>query len=77
MEQVVGQRVDPEAVFSALDVQREGRDLQAGVSESPVRYQTSLDYPGLLERIDRDGSLQVGQFRNGNGQFMLKDETLR
>ncbi|WP_210425380.1 hypothetical protein [Spongiibacter thalassae] len=75
MEQVVGQRVDPEAVFSALGVQREGRDLQAGVSESPVRYQTSLDYPGLLERIDRDGSLQVGQFRNG--QFIPKDETLR
>lgn len=62
---VRGKPVDPESIFAAVERARESGDLARQVTGSPVRYQASESHPGLLERIDENGLVEVGQFRNG------------
>jgi hypothetical protein len=58
--------VDPEDVFASLDEDhRTGRLAKSIAQRSPVRYQASRSHPGMLERIDEQGSVSVGQFRDG------------
>ena len=52
-------------VFAALEANRGSGALAASVTTSPVRYQASAQQPGLLEQISPDGTVVVGQFRNG------------
>jgi len=66
VEQVQSPAVDPDAVFDALAADRRSGELGAAVAEiSPIRYQASREYPGLLEQIDAAGRVLVGQFVDG------------
>jgi hypothetical protein len=56
---------DPESVFASLDAQRRSGSLVASVSTASVRYQACANRPGLLERIDSDGSVSAGTFAGG------------
>ena len=66
VEKVESEGVDPESVFTALDASRESGVLASAIAaQSPVRYQASITHPGLLERIDSEGDVVLGQFVNG------------
>jgi len=64
--------LDPDEVFNQLEAQRQQRTLSQGVTSSTVKYQSSLTQPGYLERIDQNGNVLVGQFKNG--EFVSVDE---
>ena len=57
--------VEPDAVLDGLEASRRDGSLSDRVCEQGVRYQRSAAHPGLLERVDRDGSRAVGRFLNG------------
>jgi hypothetical protein len=59
------QPIDPDGVFDVLETARQTGVLRDGVSSSDVKYQSSQTYPGKLERINCDGSVEVGQFVDG------------
>lgn len=56
---------EPDALFAALERDRDTGRLADRVSSSQTRYQASPDHPGLLEQIDRDGRRRLGRFENG------------
>lgn len=58
--------VDVDEVFAELESRRPA--LAGQVTRAPVRYQASRAHPGLLERIDPDGRVTVGQFEQGEFQ---------
>lgn len=72
IEPVVGPSVDPDALFDALENQRASGSLTDDITSTAIRYQASTSHPGLLEQIDRDGSVTLGQFNNG--QFQAEKE---
>lgn len=72
VEQVLSPRIDPDAIFSAVERKRSDNSLQNEVTNSAVRYQSSLTHPGLLERVGRNGEVRIGQFTNG--QFIVMAE---
>jgi hypothetical protein len=57
--------VEPDEVLAAIDTIRRSGELTERVCESRVRYQSAPRHPGLLERIDPEGSRELGTFRNG------------
>jgi len=65
VEPVISPVVDPDDVFSQLEIQRRTGVLRYAVSENPIKYQASLTHPGQLERIDSEGGIVVGQFFDG------------
>lgn len=65
VEPVRAAAVAPESVFACLDAQRQSGNLAASVSTASVRYQACPSRPGLLERIESDGSISVGSFADG------------
>lgn len=65
VEPVTASPISPEQVFAALEADRSHGVLAQSVSSASVRYQASVAYPGLLERIDADGRRTVGRFLNG------------
>ena len=65
IEPVVAPAVDPEAVFAALEGERQAGSLAAAVTTAAPRYQASAAHPGQLERIEADGRVTLGQFSNG------------
>ncbi len=71
-EPVVSNRVDSKAVFQALEEDRKTGKLSESVTHATVRYQASNEHPGLLEKIEPDGSIIIGQFENG--QFIEATE---
>ncbi len=74
-EPVVSTPVDPDDVFKSLESNREAGILQEGVTNSAVRYQASKKQPGYLERVDHEGQITLGQFKNG--QFIaVRDKAL-
>lgn len=72
VEQVLSPRIDPDAVFGAMELMRSDNSLQNEVTNCAVRYQSSLTHPGLLERVGRNGEVRIGQFTNG--QFIVMAE---
>lgn len=68
VERVSPLPVDPEAVFAALDRERNSGALSEAVAAGAVRYQASITRPGSLEACYPDGRVEVGQF--ANGQFI-------
>ena len=72
VEQVLSPRLDPDAIFGAMEIMRSDNSLQSEVTNSAVRYQSSLTHPGLLECLDQNGEITVGQFKNG--QFVAMGE---
>ena len=57
--------VDVDAVFATLDGNRDSGALSEAVSSASVRYQASVEHPGMLEQVHPDGGRVVGQFENG------------
>ena len=65
VEPIITPSIDPDALFVELERQRNDGELQADISHSRMQYQTSVQYPGLLEQIAPDGTIQLGRFENG------------
>lgn len=72
VEPVVGPTVDPDTLFAALENDRATGSLSNNITSTPLRYQASASHPGLLEQINIDGTVTLGQFQNG--QFQAKKE---
>lgn len=64
-EAVLSSPIDPTTVFQALENDRQSGALPDTVTSSVIRYQSSMKYPKYLEKIDQDGNVTVGQFKNG------------
>ncbi|WP_404360692.1 hypothetical protein [Methylotuvimicrobium sp. KM1] len=71
---VYGKKVDPATVFQTLEDERAAGSLAQRVTNSPLRYQSSIEYPGCLEQIDRKGQIRVGKFIDG--EFVEITKTL-
>ncbi len=65
IENVTAPAIDPDTVFSVLEEDRKSGILAENVTSSSVRYQASHLHLGLLEKIDCDGKVTVGQFCDG------------
>ena len=65
VEDIESPRVEPASLLDSLQSMRESGLLAEAVSEAEPRYQASGKHPGLLERINPDGSRELGTFRNG------------
>ncbi len=65
VEPIYGQTVDPDALFDSLEQQRQQGTLSEAVTGNVLRYQASTAHPGYLEQITPEGTITVGQFRNG------------
>jgi hypothetical protein len=65
VEPVIASPVDPDQVFAALERDRKSGVLEQSVSQCKVRYQASGSHPGQLEQIDTDGTITIGQFKEG------------
>ena len=65
VEPVNGPAVEPDEVFRTLEKERRRGTLSKAVTGSAVRYQTSLTHPGFLERLDSEGSIEIGRFEDG------------
>jgi hypothetical protein len=64
-EPVISAPVNPDTVFQSLENDREAGVLSDTVTNSPIRYQASVTNLGYLERIDPNGNITTGQFKNG------------
>jgi hypothetical protein len=58
--------VDPDELFSKLDLARKSGILSQKVSNSDVRYQAAVSHPGYIEQIRRDGTRSIGKFIEGS-----------
>jgi len=65
VEPIYGKPINPDDVFNLLEAQRQQGTLTQTVTDSAIKYQSSLTQPGYLERIDQEGNILVGQFKNG------------
>ncbi len=57
--------INPDDVFSSLEVERKSGELAHNISENSVRYQVSNSVPSHLDQISANGTVKVGQFENG------------
>lgn len=65
VEPSVGQPVDPNVVFAAVEARRDSGALAKEVTTATPTYQASSTHPGYLEQIDKQGNRSVGTFQNG------------
>jgi hypothetical protein len=65
VEPIVGQPVDPNAVFSVVEAHRHAGTLAQEVTTATPTYQASPTHPGYLEQIDKQGKRTVGTFQDG------------
>lgn len=72
VEPIYGKPIDPDDVFNFLEAQRQQGTLTQTVTNSAIKYQSSLTQLGYLERIDQNGNVLVGQFENG--EFVSAEE---
>ena len=66
LEAIKAEPVDPEAVFASLEEDRQSGLLANDISSASVRYQASTAHPGMLEQIDINGHVTLGQFNDGH-----------
>ncbi|MBL1320923.1 MAG: hypothetical protein COA63_007670 [Methylophaga sp.] len=64
-EPVYSAPISHEAVFQALEDDRKASKLSSRVTHSADRYQASAKYPSYLEKIDKNGTITIGQFTQG------------
>jgi hypothetical protein len=57
--------VEIDEVFEAVEQDRTAGRLSAMVTQAPIYYETSRSRPGLLDRVQPDGTRTTGHFRNG------------
>ena len=65
VEKVAAPKVDKTALFASLDAMRQSGALPQKVTAAKNRYQACERHEGYLERINADGSRDVGQFKGG------------
>lgn len=65
VEQVNAKPLNPLDVFNQLEAQRNSGELANKVTKSSYKFQASDNYPGMLERIDERGNIDVGTFKDG------------
>jgi len=65
LETALGQPLDTDDVFNTVEQMQKMGQLSQKVSHAPVRYESSLTVPGLLDRVLADGSRDTGRFQNG------------
>ena len=65
IEKVDASPVNPEDLFAKLEGKRDSGELKNSVTTTKVRYQASNEYAGMLEKIDSNGKVKVGTFKNG------------
>ena len=70
-EPVISSPIDPDEVFNTLENDRKAGMLAKSVASATVSYQASTKQLGLLEQIDQDGNITLGEFKNG--QFIALD----
>ncbi len=64
-EPVYSAPISHEAIFQALEDDRKAGILSNGVTNSAIRYQASAKHPSYLEKIDKNGTITIGQFTQG------------
>ncbi|TNC79488.1 MAG: hypothetical protein C9356_18895 [Oleiphilus sp.] len=57
--------LDPQSVFANLKAKQNNGELVREITSAPVQYRASKQHPGMLERIDENGKVEVGHFENG------------
>lgn len=57
--------VDPTEVFGALETDGEQGALSRAVTQAKVWYEASVSHPGLLDRVQADGTRETGSFCDG------------
>jgi hypothetical protein len=57
--------LDPDVVFSRLELQRENGTLPDKVTQAKIWYESSQNCPGLIDQVSFDGKRQSGHFKNG------------
>ena len=57
--------INPDEIFSRVEEERASGYLSNHVTRSTISYQASQTQPGLLDRINADGSREAGHFKNG------------
>ena len=65
VEKVDASPVNPIDIFANLEKKRDSGELANSITTTKVRYQASDEYTGMLEKINIDGNVQVGTFKNG------------
>lgn len=65
IEMATSNPVDPDAIFDRITTQHTNRQLSPKVTQAQVVYEASRTSPGLLDRINPDGSRDTGHFRDG------------
>ena len=66
VEPVASTAVDPGDVFDSIETSRRSGTLGKKVTSAVIYYETSLNRPGLLDRVNAaTGERQTGLFRNG------------
>ena len=73
-EPVISSPINPNDVFNALEQDRKTGALRNSVVSAAVSYQASTKHLGCLERIDSDGNMTTGKFKNG--QFIVLDKVV-
>ncbi len=70
VEPVKARPLDPTALFAQVDAQRQ--HVSRSLGEHAVQYRASRTHPGLLDAVWPDGTVKVGQFRDG--KFVAHDQ---
>ncbi len=70
IEPTKAQPVDPSTLFAQVDAQRS--IVAQSLAPQSVQYRASRTHPGLLDAVMADGSVKVGQFKNG--RFVANDQ---
>jgi hypothetical protein len=65
VEKVDAKPVNPMDVFNNLELKRNSGELTKSITTTSFRYKASEHYPGMLERVELDGKVKVGIFKDG------------
>jgi len=65
VEKTEAPRVDKKALFSSLNAMRSSGALSQAVTTAETKYHASAAHPGYLERVNSDGSRDIGMFKQG------------
>lgn len=65
VEKIKTPRIDKLALFNSLENMRKSGTLSQAVTKAATKYQACPSHPGYLERINEDGSKDIGTFKGG------------
>lgn len=65
VEKIEAPRVNKKALFGSLEAMRSSGALSQTVTTADTKYHASPTHTGYLERINADGSRDVGMFKGG------------